>query len=196
MRWPLSALGLLLAVGCADKDDVATDDTGASGEGGGEGGGEGVGEGGGEGGGGDEAWTLVYAGAATATASSYAGTEDVVAYEDATGDELCRVRVSLASTGTRDDCEGCAWAYDLVASDPQRVAESGAGCEGTLGLDDAAIAAMGGVARAYGVNPDYFGHAAVLFVYGELGWNVATFIEWDEESGAFSYEWEEVEESK
>ena len=195
MRSHLELVVAVLAIGCSDKDDVATDDTGAAAEGGGEeGGGE---EGGGEGGTiGDDEWILVYEGQATASEVGYAGTEDIVAFEDATGDELCRIRVALASTGTREDCEGCEWAYDLIARDPERVAESGAGCEGTLGFDDASIAAMDGVGRAYGVNTDYFGHAAVLFVYGELGWNVATFIDVDEESGAFTYTWEEVDGSK
>ena len=131
-----------------------------------------------------------YAGQATADAVGYAGHEELYLIGDGgAGDDLCRIRYELTRVAPREDCEPCEWAFDLVASAPEVVAESGPGCT-ALGYDAAGLAALDGALREYGFTFEYIGHAAVLMVHGDGGWEAVSFATWSPETGAFSYDWD------
>jgi len=133
-------------------------------------------------------------GQALADESGYDGVEELYWIADAgAGEDLCRVRYELRSTGEiRTDCDDCAWAFDMVLDQVAVVAESGPGCAG-MGLD---VGALGdGLHDAYGYAPDYFGHAQILMADAGSGWNAATFASWDEASLSFEYDWEQGHQS-
>lgn len=177
---PLPLLTLLSLPACSDEP-VDLDDSGDSGapvDSGDSGGEERLGAGG-------------RLGAATANADGYVGTEDWYFIADrGEGEELCRVQLSLASTAARADCADCAWAWDLEVTDAALLVEAAPGCTPTLGLDSADLSGLVGQTVSYGYAPDYFGHAQVLMVATGGAWAAATFATWDEDSGAFAYDWE------
>lgn len=131
-------------------------------------------------------------GMATADTTSYSGTEEwYLIADDGEGDDVCRIRTTLTNVGQpRTDCADCLWAYDLVVSAPEIVAESGPGCT-VFGYDATNINDLNGTMVSYGYNPDYYGHAQVLATFDGSEWRVVTFAAWDEATGALTYDWQD-----
>jgi hypothetical protein len=133
-------------------------------------------------------------GSGTMDGAAYQGTEDLyLIAEDGEGEDVCRVRYSLASNGpARTDCVACDWAFDLLVSDAQLVAENAVGCAASLGLDAAAVVALNGTTRSYGYQEEYVGHADVLMVdNGEGVWGAVSHATFDSTTGAFGYDWQD-----
>ncbi len=134
---------------------------------------------------------LLWEGTATVTADAYEGSEDILLLADmGLGDALCQVRYSVLSTSVRTDCGACLWAFDVVLG-PAEVIEDKGACQ-LAGYDEAAIAAIEGSTRGYGYAEEHIGHAAVLLVDQGGGWDAVAFASWVEQTGAFSYEWEQA----
>lgn len=112
---------------------------------------------------------------------TFAGTETVLFTDGAT--ELCRVELSLASTGPRDDCDECDWAFDVEVLDAAVVTDVACAA---VGWDD--LSAVVGTTRAYGFVALYFGHAPVLMTLGDAGWGPAGYAEYDATTGALGYD--------
>ena len=69
------------------------------------------------------------------------------------------------------------------------VTESGRGCLATLGLDGDTVSDLDGTTTGYGYIHEYFGHANVLTTETEGVWAPVDNASWDEETGAFTYDW-------
>ena len=123
---------------------------------------------------------------------AYQGSEDMAYIANlGGGPDVCRIRVDLSSTATRDDCTGCSWAFDLVVSNVEVTAESDPGCE-AFGLGAAEIAALEGSTRAYGYIFEYLGHADVVMDYRKDTWEVLSFATWSDTTDALDYGWDEA----
>ncbi|MDP2308934.1 MAG: hypothetical protein Q8P18_23125 [Pseudomonadota bacterium] len=116
----------------------------------------------------------------------YAGTESVVFVADeGYGDDVCRLTMTLASTGERTDCETCDWAYTLEITDV--TTEVDTECAAVGWADPQAAV---GTTRAYGYDPDYFGHAAVLMVDDGVSWQVAGYATLEDTTALLTYDLE------
>ena len=117
----------------------------------------------------------------------YSGTEVLTVVSDrGQGVEVCRVEYTLASVGTRDDCDDCVWALDLVIDDVVPVSEVGTSC---LPIEQE-IAALQGSSASYGFAREHIGHADALMSPVDDRWTAVAFAGWDEATGAFLYDWE------
>jgi hypothetical protein len=117
---------------------------------------------------------------------AYAGTESVVFVADeGYGDDVCRLTVTFASTEALTDCETCDWAYTLTITDVVTELDTECAAVG-WGDPEAAI----GTTRAYGYDPDYFGHAAVLMTHDGTAWQVAGYAAFDDATDTLSYDLE------
>lgn len=135
---------------------------------------------------------LGYEGAAVVDAGSYAGTEVlVIEADEGMGGELCRVSYALTSTAARDDCDACAWAFELVVSDVTIVYEGGVGC-GPFGYSTDDLVALDGSTRSYGFAEEYIGHASMLMVHDGNLWQGLSFATFIEETGDLSYGWDDA----
>ena len=170
-------LPLLIVLGCGDKDgldddsgatgtDTAADDTGESDE--------------------TRTATVLRVGTAVAGTDTFTGAEEVQLLDD---DEagVCAFTVAITASGTRDDCADCDWAHDLTLSDTTVGADTDGACAALLGADGTAL---DGTSRAQGYQHAYLGHAEVIMVETDGAWAAAGYATWDEQTGAFSYEWE------
>jgi len=181
---PMLLLGLLLTAcpttqddDSAGDDDAGDDDAGDDDAGDDDTGPEGL---------------LGRSGTATVSVSSYEGTEDLYFTKDyGEGEDICRIRYALSTVAVRDDCQDCAWAFDLVLGKPELIAETDPGCLATVGVDGTTLAGLEGTEVTYGYNPDYFGHIQVLLVYQGGEWISAGHAEWESTSGAFTYDWQD-----
>ena len=186
---------LLSLAACTDNDD----DSGSSGtsDGGSADGGTsdgGTSDGGSDGGSGDggspqEDGLLLLSGVAVATVADYLGSETVLFLaEEGSGETLCEVQVTLQSVGLRTDCTECEWAYDVEVLTAETVTDTHCA---VVGYDSAAVAALVGTTRGYGLNPEYYGHAPVLFAEVDSTWAAVSIASYDDVTGDFSYDWEE-----
>lgn len=134
---------------------------------------------------------LLREGRATVGLEAYEGHEDVVLLSElGVGEAVCRIRCTVHSVASRDDCgESCLWSFELALGPAEVLVDFGA-CE-AAGYDAAAIAGLEGTTRAYGFIEEHVGHADVLVVDEGQGWEVAAYASWDPDSGALSYEWEQ-----
>ena len=126
---------------------------------------------------------LRFAGSATVL-DSFVGSETVsFLAEDGAGAAVCEVELTLESTGTRDDCMDCIWAYDVEVTAVETTVDTACAA---IGFDDAE--ALVGVSRGMGFDPEYMGHAPALIVDAGTGsWIVFGYAEWDETTGALTY---------
>ncbi|NOY24814.1 MAG: hypothetical protein GXP62_02985 [Oligoflexia bacterium] len=134
---------------------------------------------------GDQA-VIEVTGDASVDLDSYVGTERF-ALTDATGTELCAIRVDLASTATRDDCPDCVWAFDVAATGSTVELDQRCADGGLVAKDLAATP------RAYGYAEEYIGHSSVLMVDVDGRWQGVAYAGWDQASGAFSYTYDQEE---
>jgi hypothetical protein len=65
-------------------------------------------------------------------------------------------------------------------------------CLSGLGSDASSVSTLDGVVWGYGYDPEWYGHARVLFLdrHDGAGWQPAAFASWDEGSGSFSFDWD------
>lgn len=119
-------------------------------------------------------------------AEAWTGSETLrFAAELGLGETLCEIGVELASTGPRDDCAACAWAWELVLGAPEvRVGDRCA----EAGYDEATVAALEGSGRAYGFAEEYLGHAAVLLQEVDGSWEAVAFADYEATRGALAYQ--------
>ena len=115
---------------------------------------------------------------------AYAGTEAVVFSDAESGEQLCRVEVTLASTETRSDCAECDWAFTVTVTDANAAGDV-AGCA-AVGWGDAAAAV--GTTRGYGYVALYFGHAPVLMAESGGAWGPVGYAAYDAATGALDYD--------
>ena len=138
-----------------------------------------------------------YSGQATAGLDGFEGSEDMyLIAEEGDGDDICRIRYELKDTDSRPDCpdaghSGCLWAWEVSVSAAAIVAESGIGCAGAFGVTADSVSELDGTSFGLGYNPDYYGHAAVMVRDPGDGWFVASFAIWDEDTGSFTYQWDQ-----
>ncbi len=138
-----------------------------------------------------------YTGLAMAGYDGFEGDEDMyLIAEEGDGDDICRIRYHLKETQERDDCptqghSPCIWSWDVTISEATIVSESGVGCEGAFGISSETVTELNGTSFGVGFNPDYYGHAAVMLRDAGKGWSVACFAIWDEDSGEFTYQWDQ-----
>jgi hypothetical protein len=98
---------------------------------------------------------------------------------------LCRIEYDLNSTGKDGTCPECMVAYTVVVGIP--ATEVDVRCA-DAGYDAAAIAALSGEERGYGVALDFVGHANVLRVKNKDGtWRTEAFVDWDEATSSVGY---------
>jgi hypothetical protein len=128
---------------------------------------------------------LVWQGTATVDkGDSYSGTEEVVLISDrGDGDIICQYTYPVTATAAREDCENCDWAFDVVLGAASVKVDTSCA---DAGLDPAAVE---GTTRAYGYDPEYFGHAELMMTDSGDGWAPADFANYDVETGDFSYFW-------
>ena len=126
---------------------------------------------------------LRFTGSATVL-DSFAGTETVsFIAEDGAGATVCEVALTLASTGPREDCLDCAWAYDVTITEVETVVDTECAAIGFSNPEDYV-----GFSRGMGFDPLYMGHApALLEDSGDGKWLVFGYAEWDETTGALTY---------
>ncbi len=130
-------------------------------------------------------------GAATVVDSAYAGSETWYLVADSgSGATLCEIQLTLTSAAARTDCTDCAWAFDLEISDAAVLTDEGGACAAVLGYDADTVADLNGSTVSYGYAPEYYGHAQVLMVESEAGWQAQSFAAHDEATGLFTYDWE------
>jgi hypothetical protein len=202
----IQTLLLLILVACTDKDDDTG--TGGSTDGGASDGGTsdggttdggtsdggtsdgGTSDGGsGDGGSSQEDGLLLFSGVAVAIDDDYAGIETVLFLaEEGSGETLCQVELTLESVGTRTDCKECEWAYDVEVLSAETTTDTHCAA---VGYDTASVQALVGSVRGYGFNPEYFGHAPVLFAEVDGIWAAVAYASYDETTGDFAYDWEE-----
>lgn len=187
----IMTLLLLTLVACTDKDDDTG--TGGSTDGGATDGGAtdgGATDGGGsDGGSTEEDGLLLYSGVAVAIDGDFQGVETVLFLaEEGSGETLCQVDLTLQSVGVRTDCLECEWAYDVEVLSAETATDTHCAA---VGYDSAAVAALVGTVRGYGFNPEYFGHAPVLFAEVDGLWTAVAYASYDEITGDFNYDWEE-----
>jgi hypothetical protein len=132
-------------------------------------------------------------GAGVYTGDGYSGTEELaLVAEEGWGADVCRVGMSLTSTASRTDCDECAWAFDLVVSDAQVLTDDDPDCLHLLGLDLDDVSALDGATVSYGFQEEFIGHAAVLMTDRGSGlWEPLAYVVYDEETGEFTYDWED-----
>ena len=132
-------------------------------------------------------------GEATVDVETFAGFEEMYFVADqGLGDDVCRVHYDLTSTGVRDDCDDCDWAFDLVSDNAAIVAESDVGCSAVFGIDAANVGELDGTTVSYGYIAEYFGHASVLTQYTQGGsWEVVGFAAFDGATGALEFDLED-----
>ena len=122
----------------------------------------------------------------------FRGTEDLYFVADyGEGEDICRIRYTLTTIGSRTDCDECEWAYDLQLSGPELISEVEPGCLSTVGIDSTSIDVLDAQIVSYGYNPDYFGHIAVLFVEQDGVWGPVDHGAWDRDDGSFVYDWQD-----
>ncbi len=138
-----------------------------------------------------------YSGEAIGGYEGYEGFEEwFFVADEGDGDDICRIRYEVKDVGPRDDCPAgghstCIWSWDLGIAAAEILAESGMGCDGAFGLTADTVADLNGTTFAIGYNPDYYGHAAVMYRDMGEGWFVADFAVWNESTGEFSYMWDQ-----
>lgn len=179
-RWAIGvvswSLALVLACAEAPDDGAAEPDDDALGDDAGDD----------DTGGGAQA-LVILAGEAIADTAGYGGTEVFTAVADqGQGETLCAIRYDWQAVAPQDDCPGCEWAWDLVATNAELVAEAGVGCAGV----GASPADHDGEQRSQGFVSEYVGHADVLMALVDGTWQAVAFAAYDPETGALSYEWE------
>lgn len=140
-----------------------------------------------------------WSGEAVVDTLDYLGFEDwYFIADEGLGEDLCRIRSTLAALSVREDCAvvaggetlACTWAFDLLRSESEVVAESGVGCRELSGYDATDVSDLDGEVVSYGYVSDYFGHANILMVDGGAGdWQPATMATWDEATSELSYDW-------
>jgi len=104
------------------------------------------------------------------------------------GEEICRIQYALNSTGVREDCDICDWAFDVSISEAEFVSESEPGCRATFGIGPENVGDLNGLWAGYGYSAEYFGHAAVFLLETEGEWVAVSNAVFDEATGAYSYE--------
>lgn len=130
-------------------------------------------------------------GTATITKTSYSGTEDwYFVGDEGDGPDICRIRYSLNSVGEPlDDCSFCDWAFRLVISDAELIAESDVGCSATLEIDSSNVSSLNGQNVYYGYDHDYMGHGLTLFTRTETtDWTPLVLVSYDPDTGELSYD--------
>jgi hypothetical protein len=124
-----------------------------------------------------------------ANPASYSGQETWTFTADSgAGEEVCRIQYALHSTGARLDCDLCDWAFDVSLLEAEFVSEADPGCEAVFGIGSGNVGDLNGVWAGYGYSAEYFGHAAVFFLEVEGEWVALGNAEFDEATGAYSYE--------
>lgn len=130
-------------------------------------------------------------GSAMVTDAGFEGTEDLYFIADyGQGEDICRIRYTLTTIGPRTDCAECEWAYDLLLSGPELIAEMEPGCLATVGVEGSDVGVLDNQVVSYGYNPDYFGHISVLFVLQDGVWGPVDHGAWDQNKGTFVYDWQ------
>lgn len=119
---------------------------------------------------------------------SWIGTESLMLKGDlGLGQVDCHVRMPVISTGTAKGCENCVYAWDVVIGTPEVVIDNDCAA---AGWDAAAIAALEGTTRSYGIAIEYVGHSDVLLLEDEGSWGVVAYVDWTPSTGTISYTWD------
>jgi len=121
---------------------------------------------------------------------SYDGSETLVVEDDYV--VVCEVTYDLDSVVDRTDCAACVWAYDVVLANTTVVTDTNGACLAALGVDAATAASWDGQQRAYGYDPEFQGHAEVMWstLYGS--WDVIGYADWDPAANTIVYDFEDT----
>lgn len=124
--------------------------------------------------------------------ADYVGSEDLTLVGDeGYGAVVCQIHYDLLSTALRTDCASCVWAFDLTISNAAVVTDTGGACLAASGFDATTVSALDGTIVPRGYDAEYAGHARVMMVFLGGKWQSASYANFDDATGAFSYEWED-----
>lgn len=196
-RFVLSLGVLALAAGgfaCSGSSPA-----GGSGGSNGSGGSAGAGSGGSPAGGsGGAAYTregaCVETALATATTSSYEGTDTFALRDQAgLGVDICQVRFDVARVADAPaGCPGCLWSHQVELSNPVTLIDQNGVCaRSDLGFSTAKVNALSGSRISLGFVEEFGGaHASVVLKYSDrtATWEQYSYATWDETSHAFRFE--------
>lgn len=185
-------MALLVMFACAGSSKDSGTPTDGGGDGGADGGATTATDGGGstptDGGTEQEEWLLSWVGEAQ-LGERWVGEETVVMKRDGgLGATDCEIAYTVESTSTAGvPCTSCLVAYDVVLG-AAAVRVGDACAQG--GYDAAAIDAIEGETRSYGLALDYLGHSNALMVYMDGRWQPVAFVDWDDATGRIAYQWD------